>query len=150
MSLAIIEYKTDTASVNDVFLHLSSCNENFEPSLDKKVNIEEYSKKIAQLSTTFEAWAENNLIGLVGAYFNDEQNRKGYITNVSTLKEYLGKGIASNLVNNCVEYANRNGFSEISLEVNADNRRAIKLYEKFNFIQVGANSENIIMKWNLK
>ncbi len=150
MSLAMIEYKTDTASVNDVFLHLSSCNENFEPSLDKKVNIETYSKKIAQLSTTFEAWVENNLVGLVGTYFNDEQNRKGYITNVSTLKEYSGKGIASNLVNNCVEYANRNGFSEISLEVNADNRRAIKLYEKFNFTQVGVNSENIIMKWNLK
>lgn len=149
MSLAI-EYKTDTASMNDMYRHLVGCNENFEPSLDKKVNIREYSQKIAKLSITFEAWAENNVVGLVAAYFNDEQNRKGYITNVSTLKEYLGKGIASNLVKNCIEYASRNGFSEISLEVNAENRKAIKLYEKFNFIRVGADSENVIMKCNLK
>ena len=125
-----IEYKTDIASFNHVYSHLSECSENFEPPLDSKVTISEYSKKIAERATTFEAWVEDKLVGLVAAYFNDQQKGKGYITNVSTVREYVGEGIASNLVKNCIAYAAENNFSEVGLEVNAKNHKAVKLYEK--------------------
>lgn len=148
--MTAIKYKINTASESDVHLHLSNCSQDFEPPLDKKVDILEYSKKIAERSTTFEAWAENNLVGLVAAYLNDQQSGKGFITSVSTLKEYLGNGIASKLVANCLEYANESNFSEINLEVNANNQKAIKLYEKFNFTQTDLNLENIVMRCSLK
>ncbi len=150
MNLTTIKYKTDAASVNHIYSHLSECSESFEPPLEQKVNISEYAKKIAERSTTFEAWFEDKLVGLVAAYFNDKQKGKGYITNVSTAREYLGNRIASSLVKNCIEYAAENDFSEIGLEVNANNQKAIKLYEKFGFMPVDSNFENIIMRCSLK
>src|SRR5436190_21860381 len=93
-----IIYKTGTASFSAVFTHLAKCNNDFVPPLSNKVDLELYSKKIAENSVTFEAWINDELVGLIAAYFNDLKQETGYITNVSTIKEYSGKGIASQLL----------------------------------------------------
>ncbi len=142
-------YKIKTAGFNEVFDHLQNCNENFIPKLSEKTGIAAYSKKIVENSVTFEAWAGNKLAGLIAAYFNDTKNYSGYITNVSTVKKYAGKGIASKLMKMCTGYAAEHKFSEISLEVFNKNDGAIKLYRKFGFNQTGINGDLIIMKFFL-
>ncbi|MGZ3861850.1 MAG: GNAT family N-acetyltransferase [Bacteroidia bacterium] len=138
-----------TASEKEILMHLTACDNNFIPHLSKKVNLVEYSKKIADNAITFEAWSGPELVGLIAAYFNDPQNNKGYITSVSVLPRFENKGIASSLMRNCIFYATQKNFKEINLEVARDNASAIALYKKFNFAEEGARSETLAMKLNL-
>jgi ribosomal protein S18 acetylase RimI-like enzyme len=149
MTPDIIDYKIKTAVFNHVFAHLQNANESFIPKLSEKTDIAAYSKKIVENSFTFEAWINGELAGLIAAYFNDTKNYSGYITNVSTLKKYAGKGIASQLMKMCIDYAAEHKFSEISLEVFNKNNSAIQLYKKNDFYQTGSNGDLIIMKRDL-
>ncbi len=133
MESLTIKYKTRSADVDDILKHLTGCKDNFIPRLDQTVDIPEYAKKIAQHAVTFEAWSGKELIGLIAAYFNDAQSRSGFITNVSVMKEFAGKGIASQLVKDCIRFAKEQKFNQVSLEVNENNQPAIKLYKKHNF-----------------
>ena len=145
-----ILYKQHTANYNQVFTHLVKCDDYFIPKLSEKTDIAAYSYKIIKNSITFEAWANDELTGLIAAYFNDEQNKTGFITNVSILNKFSGKGIASELLKQCIAYGRENNFSEIRLEVSVKNDSAVELYEKNNFIQVENKNDLLVMKINLK
>ena len=125
------------------------CNENFIPHLEKKVNIHEYSRKIVEKAVTFEAWADGILAGLVAAYFNDPENRIGYITNVSRMKRYAGLGIVSVLMNLCIRYAKQRNFKEIRLEVHMDNVAAVNLYRESGFVDYESKNDSLFMKLEL-
>jgi ribosomal protein S18 acetylase RimI-like enzyme len=144
-----ILYKIKTASEQEIYSHLVKCNNSFIPPLSEKVRINEYAKKIFEKAVVFEAWANNVLVGCIAAYFNDEINHLGYITNVSVINEYIGFGIATKLLNMCIEYAKQNSISEISLEVNKNSRSAIHLYTKFSFRNINCKENNMIMKLTL-
>lgn len=150
MNTSNLKYKTKTATEEEIYLHLKLCNEKFIPPLEEKVNIREYSKKLFKKSVTFEAWENQTLAGLVAAYFNDTENHLGFITNVSILKDYKGKGIASELMNMCINYSKGNKFTEIILEVSKENKDAISLYEKFNFVNFEIKNDLLIMKLKIK
>jgi ribosomal-protein-alanine N-acetyltransferase len=62
---------------------------------------------------------------------------EGYITNIAVLPKRRRKGIASALLEFCLEYAKEKELSFVSLEVRKSNLAAIKLYEKFGFIIEG-------------
>ena len=149
MSPEDICYKISTATFDDVLQHLVKCNENFIPALNEKVDIKAYSQKIAKNSITFEAWINDELSGLIAAYFNDGEKKKGFITNVSTIKAYSGKGIASQLMEMCISYGVRHKFGEITLEVFQYNKSAIQLYKKYGFHQTGDKDNLVIMKRKL-
>ena len=130
-----INYNTKTALVEDIYSHLKECNYNFIPPLDEKVNIMNYSKKIYEKAITFEAWNEKILIGLIATYLNDAGNKMAFITNVSTIKAYMGKGIANELMNMCISYSKSHNFNEINLEVSSKNTDALNLYKKYGFVK---------------
>ena len=130
-----INYNTKTALVEDIYSHLKECNYNFIPPLDEKVNIMNYSKKIYEKAITFEAWDEKILIGLIATYLNDAENKMAFITNVSTIKEYMGKGIANELMKMCISYSKSHNFNEINLEVSSKNTDALNLYKKYGFVK---------------
>ena len=130
-----INYNTKTALVEDIYSHLKECNNNFIPPLDEKVNIMNYSKKIYEKAITFEAWNEKILIGLIATYLNDAENKMAFITNVSTIKAYMGNGIASELMKMCISYSKSHNFNEINLEVSSKNTDALNLYKKYGFVK---------------
>jgi ribosomal protein S18 acetylase RimI-like enzyme len=146
MTPETIIYKQSTANAGQVLSHLLKCDEHFITNLSQKTDIPAYSNKIVRNSITFEAWKNEELVALIAAYFNDEENKKGFITNVSTVKEFLGKGIAANLMKCCIAFAAENSFDEIWLEVSVENTRAVKLYEKNNFISVSVKDGIRTMK----
>jgi ribosomal protein S18 acetylase RimI-like enzyme len=142
-----VQYTQGTVSAEDIRVHLTHCNEDFVSPLEKKVDIQEYSAKLFENALTFEAWSGNTLIGLVAAYFNDPCGEAGYITNVSTIKTYMGKGIASALINLSIEYAREHHFKRIILEVEKGNLSAIRLYEKLRFHDFEDKHSTILMKF---
>ena len=141
-----VHYKTKTADEQELCAHLIKCKNNFNPPLDKTVNIKEYSIKLFDRSVTFEAWVNQSLAGVVAAYFNDYENKLGFISNVSVCREFLGNGIASELIKNCINYGRENKFREISLKVYKNNASAIYLYDKFNFKITSNCGEHYEMK----
>ncbi len=143
MEKSDVEYRTKTATEDDLYWHLKECSRYFEPPLDGIVEIEQYSKKLFEKSITFEAWRNQKLIGLISAYFNDPEHRSGFISNVSVLSTCTGKGIASELLSRCIQYSKGCRFEEILLEVSLQNSAAMKLYERFDF-------QYFMLKGNMK
>jgi ribosomal protein S18 acetylase RimI-like enzyme len=144
-----IIYKIKTATVKEILAHLKECNNNFSPPLAERVNVDAYSRKLYEKSVTFEAWEGRCLAGLLAAYFNDSTDCSVFITNVSVLKDFMGLGIASELLRECIEYAIKENFREIKLEVNKENSYAIGLYRKFDFIIDGISDSFLKMKMEL-
>jgi ribosomal protein S18 acetylase RimI-like enzyme len=144
-----MEYKIKTANEQEILLHLEKCNNNFTPPLDQKVILKDYAKKLFEKSVTFEAWKEKSLIGLIACYFTDTKKGSSYITNVSVTPEFNGKGIATELMNNCIGYAKDFFFNEINLEVHQDNKDAIHLYNKSRFIGFENKGSLLLMKLKL-
>jgi ribosomal protein S18 acetylase RimI-like enzyme len=147
---ASIDYLLNKASAAEIAEHLARCDADFVPPLSGRVEIKDYVQKIAGKATRFEAWSGGILVGLVAAYCNDREKRIAYITSVSVLRAWTGKGIAAHLMSRCIEYAIMSGLRQISLEVASDNRPAIRLYEKSGFVADKANAPFVGMNLNLK
>ena len=77
----------------------------------------------------------NEIVGFAGIWKAVDDV---HITNIVTAKNFRRQNIASKLLSNLIQMAeNEDGITSITLEVNANNVPAKKLYEKFNFKTVG-------------
>lgn len=141
-----IRYALNETSADDIYFHLLSCDPHFVKELSAKTDLQDYSKKMFDRAIRFEAWNDSELVGLVAAYFNDLETMTGFITNVSVSKKSEGKGIASQLMKNCLDYAKEYNFKRIRLEVGIENNNAIKLYNQHLFKITGEASQNLTME----
>lgn len=135
-----IHYRTSSASYDEILKHLWSCDNSHIPKLSDRLDIPVYAKKLFEQSVTFEAWSENDLIGLVAAYLNDK--KQGFISNVSVSDEHIKKGIATALMQRCINDAVRKRLYTLSLEVSNENNFAINLYTKFGFKNIGGQKNS--------
>lgn len=146
-----LEYKVNTAARDQIYNHLVLCCDTFIPPLNTYTDIPAYTDKIFQLAEIFEAWAGNTFAGFIAAYFNDNENKAAYISNISVLKEFAGQGIAEALMHRCIEFAKSNYYTEISLGVNKNNTKAFHFYAKFNFKKTNKmNGDFLIMHLLIK
>lgn len=145
MTVKTITYKINQAKSDDILKHLRNCNDSFIPPLDQKVNIDNYSQKLFENAKTFEAWSENELVGLIAVYCS-EINKRGFITNVSVTEKFSNQGVASELLKSCIKYFESKQLKELVLEVHPQNEKAKRLYEKFNFQEVEPNNDIILMR----
>ena len=58
---------------------------------------------------------------------------------ISILKEHWGMGIGRVLMESCIDSARRAGYTQLELEVVADNKRALSLYRRAGFEEYGRN-----------
>lgn len=147
MPISGITFRTRTASEREIRDHLSECDAGFVPPLSKKVDLPAYARKIVNNAVTFEAWDGNRLAGLLAAYFNDEEKRIGYITNMSVVPRCAGKGVGSELIAHCINYAKKEKYREIRLKVNKANVPATSFYRKHNFNRTDEEDDDVIMTW---
>ena len=142
-----IIYNINKSSKIDITQHLTNCSLSFIPPLHTYVDIKIYSIKIYEKAVRFEAYSCNKLIGLIALY-TDGSN--GFITNVSVEDKFLGDGVGYTLLKKCKEYISINNFKKLRLEVKNDNDRAIKFYERNDFIIVGHNKDNLTMELKIE
>jgi ribosomal protein S18 acetylase RimI-like enzyme len=131
---APVEFLIDRASTAQIADHLRRCDAEFAPPLSARVAIADYAGKIASRATRFEAWSGDTLVGMAAAYCNDRQGRIAYLTSVSVLRAWTGRGIAARLLRRCLEHAKGAGMRRISLEVARSNAPAVALYEQSGFV----------------
>ncbi len=58
---------------------------------------------------------------------------------ISILKEYWGLGLGKALMNACIQCAKEAGYTQLELNVVADNERALVLYKSLGFKEWGRN-----------
>ena len=58
---------------------------------------------------------------------------------ISVLKDYWGMGIGRVFMESCIDCARRAGYTQLELEVVADNERALSLYRRAGFEEYGRN-----------
>jgi len=145
-----IEFREGTATREDIQAHLEGCDSTFSPKLSLKVNIEEYSRKIRARARTFEAWLDDELIGLVAAYMNDLGTRTSFITSVSVAQDFMGRGIASALLDHCLNRSREEGMKAVRLEVSLDSGEAIQMYKKIGFSEIVRKGETVSMELEIR
>jgi len=125
-----IVYKENTATLEQISNHLKWCSNQFVPPLETYVDIALYAQKIHNRAFRVEAWHHQDLAGLVAIYLNDDT---GFITNVSVLAAYAGKGLATALLSRTEAIAKQKDCHVIQLEVKKENQKAVQLYDKLGF-----------------
>lgn len=128
-----VSYRICTATKDAIIDHLTHCDKQFSPPLSSRVNLELFASKIDGNAATFEAWDELRLIGLVSCYVNDSNKQRAFINHVAVSHHYTGHGVATNLVEMCLEYVRSQAFKEVHLEVFITNQPAIRLYQRLGF-----------------
>ena len=58
---------------------------------------------------------------------------------ISILKEYWGLGLGKALTNACIQCAKEAGYEQLELNVVAENKRALSLYQSLGFEEFGRN-----------
>lgn len=130
----IITIKINTATEQDIYSHLKACSKYFVPHLNTRVDLKMFANKIFNNAEIIEAWSpDDRLIGLISVYLNNNENKIGFINNVSIDKKFMQKGIATLLMENCIKCAKEKMFKCIYLEVNKNNKVAVNFYLKFNY-----------------
>ena len=56
---------------------------------------------------------------------------------ITVLKDYWGKGVGSAMMEELLDFCRKSEIDSVHLEVRSDNLRAIALYTKFGFKQIG-------------
>lgn len=129
----MVEYKTNTATAEEITHLLKSRDDDFIPKLSSRVDLNEYGLKLKNNATNFEAWDRDKLVGIVSAYMNNFDEKKAYISMVCVDKNYSGKGVSRRLMHDFINEASRLGFGESSLEVHKQNKSALALYQSLGY-----------------
>jgi ribosomal protein S18 acetylase RimI-like enzyme len=144
-----VEFMSNTASVSQIAEHLSSCDAEFKPRLSDRIEISTYAQKIFDKTVRFEAWSNSTLIGFVAVYCDDMRSHTAFISSVSVLAQWMGRGVASQMIAQCVKHVAHAGMQQISLEVKNDNEVAIALYAKIGFVALKSRLSSVTMEMKL-
>lgn len=105
----------------------------FYVPLSARVDMEAFSQKLSDLSTTFIIYKGAEVAGIICSYFYDPSSKAGFITLVHTKHEYRGQHLSLHLLNAVKEYARKHSFEKISLFVSKQQSSAFQLYTRHGF-----------------
>lgn len=145
-----LDFDQNRADPGIIAAHLLACDAQFVPQLSARVNLTAYSAKMAAQAVKFEAWAADRLVGLVAGYANDPELKKSFISNVSVLPEWHGRGVASHLLRSFVAHVREAGFYQVFLSVDMRNEQALRLYRKHGFSDGPVRGTTQEMAFNLR
>jgi len=127
-----VEFKRDSASASVMARHFRNCDEDYQPRLSSRVDVDSYACKLAQCASLFEAWVGDDLVGLVAVYY-DRALLKAFVSNVSVVAAHRSCGIASCLLESSVARARELALDSVELEVSPANLAAHSLYRRHGF-----------------
>jgi len=130
--------------------HLRECDARFSPRLSARVDIGDYARKLASFADRMEIWQEGRLVGLVAAYLNNQETRRGFVSSVSVTSDCEGAGLASQLMQKCIHIAQDKGCEKLDLEVGGDDERTKSFYLRHGFALSGEGRSGFLrMELNL-
>ena len=146
----MIKYSHNTVKEIDVYRFLSICDTLFSPILSEVVNIKAYANKLYNYADFFEAKDNDNLIGLLTIYLNNEEKRTGYISTLCIEAKYQGIGIARKLMSQVINYSGQISFNFLELEVYNSNKEAFNFYKSIGFRKFKELNNSCLMRFTVK
>lgn len=113
-------------------------NDYFSDSID----IDLISDKYAKFADLIVAYYENDPAGYIAYYCNDSKALTAYITMVVVKETFRCQGIATKMLDFVLNNCRRNGFKKCRLEVDNENKKALRLYKKTGFVYEGSAGNN--------
>jgi 2-polyprenyl-3-methyl-5-hydroxy-6-metoxy-1,4-benzoquinol methylase/GNAT superfamily N-acetyltransferase len=139
-----VTFRQGAATATDIERHLTLCSADFSPPLATRVDVPAYAVKLHGAATTYEAWYDDTLVGLIAIYRN-EATRAAFITSVSTVSSFRRLGLARNLLTEALRDLDRGGYSPIELEVDRRSDGALKLYRSLEFSEAEPTGDAVRM-----
>lgn len=113
------------------------------PHLKEKVSdYQEYAEKLKKYAVVCTAQENGVVCGLLVVYVNDLCTKAGYISLVGLLPQWQGRNLGQLLMDYCADAAQARGMETLRLEVDLDNDRAIRFYERLGFVPWGEKKES--------
>ena len=144
-SMSDLRFTVNTCQASQLLAHLSRCSDHYYPPLAARVDLGQYSERLTQRATRFEAWDGDELVGLVAAYLNPA-TRDCFITNVSVVPTHFRQGLAAKLLQTCLKAAEALGLETASLEVSDRTEPAMQLYRRAGFETSARTGDQLLMR----
>jgi len=111
-----------------------------------RTNIESYVDRIWKNATIIAINKNRQLQGFIAYYDNDIKKEFAYLTMIAIRKENENSGYGKMLMELSIKEIEKLGFKKYGLEVYHENAKAIRLYEKYGFVEIKRNSESLFME----
>lgn len=118
-----------------IYKFLLQIDDSFPEKLSDRVVLEDFAEKISNKAEVFTEIDNDQIVGMVAGYINDTETKVSYINIVGVLEEYRGKGISQKLLKEFIDASREKDFEIIKLEVEKDNKSAIKIYKRLGFVE---------------
>ena len=103
------------------------------PLIEKIPNINEYANKLFHKAEVYVSFAKSKTLGLIAFYTNDKKSKISYITQIAVQIYAQNMHIGKQLLDICFQVSKRNEMHKVKLEVNKNNKNAIRFYKKNGF-----------------
>lgn len=124
-----------SSEYNRILKFLKKTDEDYLPNTSTLVNsLEDYSMKLSKYANVYFISNKIEDIAMCAMYLN---RKKAFITSLGVIEEYQSKGIASYLLRYIFNVVSEYKINIIELEVYKENKKAISLYEKNGFENIG-------------
>jgi len=140
----------DRASTEDIARHLRACDETFLARLEARSGIDSYARKLCDHAARSEIWSDKRLLALLAVYANRVETGTAFITNVSVVDDYSGKGLGSIVLKDALARVRSLGFVQVDLEVARTNEAAIGFYSRHEFVACYDVGDAVVMRRLLK
>lgn len=110
----------------------------------------EWFEKIERTGNMIAIIDNSRIIAFLLLYCNHKETLDAYLCNVYVLSDYRGKSLSVGLLKKAIEICKQKGFKSVSLDVDKDNKIAIRIYEKFGFhayISESGRKDRISMRY---
>lgn len=119
--------------------HLEQIKDILQEQFDEFWNANVLDKELENpLSDYIVAIENGEVVGYAGLW---QPIDEGHITNIVTKKDKRGNHIGTKMLEEIINLAKNKNLKSVTLEVNEHNETAIRLYKKYNFIELGKRSK---------
>ena len=116
-------------------LHLKVFGDLLPRPLSNRTDLDAYAKKIMQKAEVYFAVVDGHKVaGMMALYANDTVSHNAYLTLMSILPQFQGKGLGRIMVRRAIAVARKKDMASMSLEVDQENLKAQSLYKSLGFI----------------
>ena len=134
MSVLSIEKLTDNEEDRHRLITLFfALDFDYVPPLTSVVDVPEYAGKLLENAEVLVAVFNKVDVGLIAMYANDSREHAAFISTIGVLSSARGQGLGIRLLDEAAVLCIKNGMKSLRLEVSAQNKPAVKLYERCGF-----------------
>ena len=128
-----MEFIERQLSKEKIEIFIKKCDHAFVPLLSSRVNLSDYSQKLADKATHFLALDNHKLRGVICCYTNDLQKKSVFLSLTCISPGYQGKGIGKKLTQFFIDKMKEKKFRKIRFEVAKGNISCQEMYKHVGF-----------------